>query len=53
MTMFGLTVSDELATSVIVGVIIPLILKVIEHYVPWLTIRGAGSHIKRADPDES
>lgn len=53
MTVFGVTVSDELVSSVILGVVIPLALKVIERYFPWLTINGAGSHIKRADPDES
>ena len=53
MTIFGITVNDDLASAIIVGVVIPLALKVIERFFPWLTINGAGSHIKRAEKDES
>jgi F0F1-type ATP synthase assembly protein I len=52
MTVFGVTVSEELVASVVVGVVIPLILKIIQHYVPWLTIEQSGSHSKRATKDE-
>lgn len=30
--------SDELVASIIVGVVIPLVLKIVQHYFPWLTI---------------
>lgn len=52
MTVFGVTVSEELVASVVVGVIIPLILKIIQHYVPWLTIEDSGAHTKRAPKDD-
>jgi F0F1-type ATP synthase assembly protein I len=52
MTIWGVTVSEELVASVVVGVVIPLILKVIQHFVPWLTIEQSGSHTKRAPEEE-
>lgn len=53
MTVFGVTVSEELVASIVVGVVIPLILKVIQHYVPWLTIEQSGAHTRRAPEEES
>lgn len=53
MTFFGVTVSEELVTSIVVGVVIPLFLKIIQHYVPWLTINDSGTHTRRAPEEES
>lgn len=52
MTVLGVTVSEELVASIVVGVVIPLILKIIQHYVPWLTIEDSGAHTKRAPKSE-
>lgn len=53
MNLFGINMPVELGMSVVVGVGIVLAMKVIQHYMPWLVIDGAGSHIKRADETES
>lgn len=53
MNLFGINLPTEIGMSVVVGVGIVLALKVIETYMPWLVVDGAGSHIKRADETES
>jgi hypothetical protein len=45
--------SQELVASIIVGVVIPLVLKVIQHFFPWLTIDYKGSGTTPSTPTEN
>lgn len=45
--------SDELVASIVVGFVIPVLLKILQHFFPWLTINNSGTHTRRAPEDES
>lgn len=45
--------SDDLPISILLLAGLPLFLKLLQIYVPWLTIEDSGTHTKRADKGES
>lgn len=45
--------SDDLSISILLLAGLPLVLKLLQIYVPWLTIEDSGSHTKRASESES
>lgn len=45
--------SEDLSISILLLAGIPLVLKLLQIYVPWMVIEDSGRHTKRAPKDES